>query len=161
MSPFKAFLLSFSTICVLAANLGCAPRPYNIPAEIMPYAVSFELITGVEVQYTVGYAKKLQIIRNGRAEYPIAICRKYADGYKEVIISMDWWVNASHLAREQTLWHEFAHCSLNAAHNDLQTREGPASIMNTYHMYEETYILNRNRYIDELKLLARMAYGRL
>ncbi len=83
----------------------------------------------------------------------VGICNHNADTPNHVMIDIDFWRNASQLAKEMIIFHELGHCFLHRGHNDDQHHNGTCkSIMRSgkggcLDLYNNS---NRGDYMDEL-----------
>lgn len=98
------------------------PPRYVISVELQPHIKSFEELTGLGVEYPV-----LFDYTEG-TDNAIGVCQ-YNAPY--VLISYSWWIrNPTHHKREQLIWHELGHCSLDLRHDTGRLPDNcPASVM--------------------------------
>jgi len=88
---------------------------------------------------------------------PIGIagtCSIWSNGYREISIDPNYWVNATDAARLEILAHEIGHCDYNLDHNnevviDKELGECPASVMNDTNFSDPCFTKYFNSYMKE------------
>lgn len=125
----------------------------EIDTEFKSYVKSFE----VEYNTKVGYAVVFGNIDRGLA----GVCYKYSDGRRLVKISKDVWGGYNDDQRDQLIYHELGHCSLNKRHDTTQENtvskdyKCPTSIMYpsifSKFIAENCYTPYKQEYYDRLR----------
>jgi hypothetical protein len=122
-----------------------APRPiqeFPVPAEIYEHVETFERACDVRVNLPIDF---------GSLPPPVIGRCYYSDIYREIELDKDIWPGLDYLQREQLIFHELGHCTLDIDHDNTSLEGGcPASIMYYKLMPQICYKKYREYYIEEL-----------
>lgn len=134
------FLLSNSIAC----GQQYEQNNFKINADFQNYVDLFEEKIKQKVKIDIDYNK---------LEYPIVgVCITYTNGYKEIQIDSDSWVEYDENYREELIFHELGHCVLGRDHDNsiIEGYRVPKSIMYPY-IFGYAYNKYKVYYLEELK----------
>jgi hypothetical protein len=84
----------------------------------------------------------------------VAVCNKYSDGSKKVIVDKIWWQGFSREQQQSLVFHELGHCELNLGHTEAFAGDCPVSLMypSVFPMYliNQCFIPSRQHYLENL-----------
>lgn len=135
--------------CLSSSITGCGQEyklnDFKINQDFQNYVNLFEQETNEKVTINIDYNK---------LEYPVVgVCITYTNGYKEIQVDRDGWIEFDENYREELILHELGHCILGRDHdNNLisSSLRTPKSIMYPY-IFGNAYSRYKNYYLDELK----------
>jgi hypothetical protein len=124
------------------------PAVSYVDRTFEPYIERFEEEGGVKVPKDMSV-----VFQDFDYDEVIGLCQVEPDGYRRVTILSRWWDAADETRREVLIFHELAHCVLDAEHDITVDDDGvPASLM--YPMIKDSlissYKKNRKKYLDKL-----------
>lgn len=123
----------------------------SVHPDLEQHVHSFELNWGQRISYMVTFASKDEMGTSA------GLCILYSNGGKLVKIQEDYYRAVDFYRKEQLIYHELGHCSLNRDHND-SVREFPEGNFPASTMHSSTfggieaqiYQTHRGYYISEL-----------
>ena len=129
---------------------GEGPTPATTDLKFSDYIASFEDDFSVTVNVPIVFGD----ITNDA----VGVCKKWSNGYNEINIKLSYWDTINDKQKEQLIYHELGHCTLNLGHNgESVIMNGvycPMSIMRpwAFSSYEITkcYEYDRGHYIQEM-----------
>lgn len=130
--------------------IGCdGSRPKVVDTDILPYIERFEAYYNNTVEYSVTFTDTM--------DNPawVGVCYIYETGNRNVEINRHYWEDASDNEKEELIFHELGHCTLNRDHRSdkiaYKNSSVPISIMYPYVFGHATYYEERKtEYIEEL-----------
>ncbi len=162
MTSFNFFKIA--TFLLLVAALGSCQKDtqdfdlnksYNgVETELWEYFEKFEQEAADRgVQINLSAAGITGSIEKIHTPGMVGICNHKPNTPNHVMIDIDFWRNASKMAKEMIIFHELGHCFLHRGHNDDKHDNGTCkSIMRSgqggcMDLYNHS---NRNDYLNEL-----------
>jgi hypothetical protein len=162
--------MKFITLIVVSVLFGCAkkvddiqypsdylnlPMVRNVDPAMESLVSKFEEEFNVSVYYTVYFVPLLQKSEAGQ-------CVKWNNGERYVQIDPAYFQQISVSRREQLVYHELGHCSLNLNHdpnmisfaNVFASSQWPESIMNPTSFNDsqaQVYEMERSYYINQMQ----------
>lgn len=139
---------SLLIFCLSSSIVACGQQyesnDFTIDQDFQNYVDLFEQEIDKEVRIDIGYNK---------LDYPtVGVCIKYTNGYKEIQIDPDAWLEYDEYYREELIFHELGHCILDREH-DNSVIEGyriPKSVMYPF-IFGYAYNKYKIYYFEELK----------
>jgi hypothetical protein len=139
--------------CLIVA--GCGEFEEPVDAELRPYVEVFEEEMGTTIDFRVKLKRKVWKV--GAGEVP-ASCRAAKGGRgPKVVVSEDYWEEASETYRFHKIWHELGHCQYGLPHANATYANGePKSLMHGDTSPSEAWLEDkRQEYIEELRTRVR------
>ena len=84
----------------------------------------------------------------------VAVCNKYSDGSRKVIVDKIWWQSFSREQQQSLIFHELGHCELNLGHTEALAGNCPVSLMypSVFPIYliNQCFIPSQQHYLENL-----------